>query len=82
MLTTKLYPSKSESLVRKQNVKDQQEQPPAFFSPCAEWSVGFNFTSTRPTCFADERTSMPGKAAAIFRNNAYNKHISTTVKVV
>ncbi len=48
----------------------QQEQPPALPSVCAALDVVFRLISTKSSCFADDKASIPGNAAAIFRNNA------------
>lgn len=45
----------------------QQAQPPPCCSIWDELEVGFKFTSTMSSLFVDERVSIPGNAAAIFR---------------
>ena len=51
---------------------DQQAQPPD--SGWDELALeDFKFTSTISSCFVEESVSIPGNAAAIFRNKACNK---------
>lgn len=51
--------------------KSQQLHPPDCDCDWDEFAfVDLKFTSTMSSCFVEERVSIPGKAAAIFRNRA------------
>ena len=48
----------------------QQAHPEAAAAPFPVFAAADKFTSTRSSCFAADSDSMPGRAAAIFRNRA------------
>ena len=48
----------------------QHAHPEGVAAPFPVLAVADRFTSTRSSCFAADSDSMPGRAAAIFRNNA------------
>ena len=57
----------------------QQEHPRAWVWDCDALPLDdFRFTSTMSSCFAEESVSIPGKAAAIFRNSACTKKVHVT----
>lgn len=53
----------------------QQAHPPDCCSDWDECRVGLRLTSTMSSCLAEDNVSIPGKAAAIFRNNAWKEHM-------
>ena len=56
----------------------QHAHPDGVAAPFPVLAVADRFTSTRSSCFAADRDSMPGKAAAIFRNRACNVQTETS----